>query len=154
MISRILLDAGAWCAVQVGAGYLAHRVPDSWLADDHGLLHVAPGEPAFYDRLHVRAWKSRLPEAGAVFGGLDKRRLTGASPGALAQYAGETRRAELTHWLALAPLPLFVALNLHPPILAAGMVAYAIAVNVPCIVALRYNRARIARLLERRAVYA
>lgn len=152
MIGQIVLDACAWCAVQVGAGYIAHRVPDSFLSADVAILHVNPAESALYELLRVRDWKERLPEAGGIFGGLDKRRLPGTSSHALAEYASETRRAELAHWLAIAPLPLFVALN--PPALAVGMAVYAVAVNVPCIIALRYNRARIARLLERRGAYA
>lgn len=151
MIGRILADACAWAVTQVGAGYLAHRVSDGWL-NANAVLPVSEREIALYEYLHVRDWKERLPEAGGVFGGLDKRRLPGTSTSSLALYAREACRAELAHWLALVPLPLFIAWN--PPALAFGMVVYAIAVNAPCIVALRYNRGRIVRLLERREAYA
>ncbi|MGH9177654.1 MAG: hypothetical protein ACRD0N_03745, partial [Acidimicrobiales bacterium] len=93
-------------------------------------------------------WKGLLPEAGAFFaGGVDKRRLRGASPEALERHAVETRRAELGHWLAMVPTPLFVWAN--PLLLAPLMAAYAVAVNGPCIAAQRYNRIRLRRAAAR-----
>ncbi len=149
--SRLLLDALAWAAVQVGAGFLAHRLPDRWLERDRGLLRERAWERdgAFYvDALRIRRWKHLLPEAGAVFpGGFDKRSLGPATAERLERHVRETRRAEVTHWLAMAPTPVFVACN--PPPLAVLMPVYAIAVNGPCIAAQRYNRFRLARVLRR-----
>ena len=78
-------------------------------------------------------------------GGFDKRALGSSSAAYLERYRRETRRAELGHWLAVAPLPLFVLWN--PPVLWLAMALYAVAVNGPCIVSQRYNRLRIARVL-------
>ncbi len=151
--AAIAVDAAAWCAIQVGAGYLAHRLPATWLSDDHGLLCERPWERGgrFYrDHLGVARWKRWLPEGGAVFrGGVDKRSLRGATTQHLEQYRRETRRAEIGHWLALTPLPVFALWN--PPLLWPAMVAYAVAVNVPCIVSQRYNRLRLSRVLASRA---
>lgn len=146
------VDAAAWAAIQVGAGYLAHRLPSDRLEHDAGVLRLFAFERgSFYERvLRVRAWKDRLPEAGAVFtGGRDKRSLGGTSDAALRAYARETRRAELAHWMALGAIPAFALWN--PAWLMPAMVTYAVAVNAPCIVALRYNRGRIERLLSRRS---
>jgi len=148
----IAVDAAAWCAIQAGAGYLVHRLPDASLAADRGLLRERSWERGgrlYRDRLAVARWKHRLPEGGAVFrGGFDKRSLRGASSEHLERYRRETRRAELGHWLALAPLPLFALWN--PPVLWPAMVVYAVAVNGPCIVAQRYNRLRLSRVLAAR----
>ena len=144
----VAADAGAWAAVQVATGYLVHRLPERVLAHDGRLWRERAWERGgrFYvDVLRIRRWKRLLPEAGAAFeGGFDKRRLAGRSPEALRRHAVETRRAELGHLLAMAPTPLFVLAN--PPLLAPAMAVYAVAVNVPCIAAQRYNRIRLRRV--------
>jgi glycosyl-4,4'-diaponeurosporenoate acyltransferase len=149
----VAVDAAAWCAVQVGAGYLVHRLPDTRLGVDRGVLREQSWERGgrFYrHRLGVARWKHWLPEGGVVFrGGVDKRSLGGVTIEHLERYRRETRRAEIGHWLALVPLPLFALWN--PPLLWPAMAAYAIAVNGPCIVSQRYNRFRISRVLAIRA---
>ena len=142
----------AWAAVQVSAGYAAHRLPDRWLDRDAWLLRERRWERdgAFYTRrLGIRRWKRLLPEAGDVFaGGFDKSRLGQPGVAHLERHLRETRRAELGHWLAVVPTPLFVAAN--RPGLAVLMPVYAAAVNGPCIAAQRYNRLRLRRVLARR----
>jgi glycosyl-4,4'-diaponeurosporenoate acyltransferase len=151
VIAVIVVDAVAWMLIQVGAGYAVHRLPSDWLDRDHWLFRARRWEAGggFYiRRLRIRRWKRWLPEAGAVFrGGIDKRRLGPATAERLAVYRRETRRAELGHWLAMAPAPLFVLWN--PPALFVAMVLYALVVNGPCIAAQRYNRLRIERVLDR-----
>ena len=151
LLTVIALDAAAWAAVQAGTGYLAHRLPvrlldrDRWLWRERGWER---GGRFYADVARIRRWKRYLPEAGAAFrGGFDKRHLRGRAPEDLARFAVETRRAELGHWLALLPAPVFVALN--PPLLAPFMAAYALAVNLPCIAAQRYNRIRLRRAASR-----
>ena len=152
LAADVAVDAAAWAAVQVGAGYLAHRLPAHVLDRDRWLWRERAWERGgrFYvDVARIRRWKRFLPEAGAAFeGGFDKRRLRGRAPADLERFAAETRRAELAHWLAVVPTPAFVALN--PPLLAPFMVAYPLAVNLPCIAAQRYNRIRLCRVAERR----
>jgi glycosyl-4,4'-diaponeurosporenoate acyltransferase len=147
--AAIAVDAAAWCAVQAGAGYLVHRLPTARFATDGWLLQERPWERGgrFYrERLGVARWKRWLPEGGAVFsGGFDKRALGRTTTEQLERYRRETRRAELGHWLAIAPLPLFALWN--PPALWPAMVAYAVVVNGPCIVSQRYNRSRLSRVL-------
>lgn len=141
------VDAAAWAAVQVGCGYAVHRLPDRLLDGDGWLFRERRWERGgrwYVDVARIRRWKRLLPEAGAVFaGGVSKRRLPGRAAGDLALLARETRRAELGHWLMVAPSPVFVALN--PPVLMPCMALYAAAVNLPCIAAQRYNRIRLQR---------
>ena len=66
----------------------------------------------------------------------------------LAQFLLETRRAELAHWCMLCCLPLFFLWN--PPWACLVMTAYALAANLPCILAQRYNRIAIDRAVRTR----
>ena len=149
--AAVAVDAAAWALVQAGAGYLVHRLPDRALESDGWLLRERAWERGgrFYvEGLRIRRWKALLPEAGAAFaGGFDKRHLRGRGAADLARHARETRRAEIGHWLALAPAPLFVGCN--PPILAPFMALYAAGANLPCIAAQRYNRIRLTRAQAR-----
>ena len=149
----IAIDAAAWACVQVGAGYLVHRLPDRLLTRDTWLLRQRRWEREgwFYvDVARIRRWKKLLPEAGAIFGGgVSKRTLAGRQPHHLERLATETRRAELGHWLMILPAPVFVALN--RPLLMPFMALYPLAVNLPCIAAQRYNRIRLMRAVRRRS---
>ena len=69
--------------------------------------------------------------------------------GYLQQWVRESCRAELTHWVALALVVLFVLWN--PPVGVVANLVYAIAANLPCILVQRYNRPRFLAILERQA---
>jgi glycosyl-4,4'-diaponeurosporenoate acyltransferase len=149
----IVVDIAAWGAFHTLTGYAAYRLDDDRLASDGWLLRQRPFEDRgrwYQRRLRIRRWKDRLPEAGGLFpGGLSKRRLPGLDPAGMELFARETRRAELTHWWAMACGPVFVLWN--PPLAAALLLAYGVVVNAPFIAIQRYNRFRIEALLERRA---
>jgi glycosyl-4,4'-diaponeurosporenoate acyltransferase len=82
-------------------------------------------------------------------GGFAKANLQTASPEYLERFLRETWRGELVHWLALLTIPVFGVWNPWWGVAVNGAVA--VAVNFPCILALRYNRARFHRLLTRLA---
>lgn len=148
---KIAIDAMAWAVIQSAAGYGVHRLPVRRIDHDTWVTRPRRWERggAFYvDHLGIRHWKGRLPEAGALFaGGFDKGRLAGGSPDQLRRHVVETRRAEVGHWLALLPAPLFWRWN--PRWLAIVMSLYALVINAPCIAAQRYNRLRMERVLRR-----
>ena len=81
-------------------------------------------------------------------GGFAKASLRAHTPDFLERFLRETWRGELTHWLALLTLPLFAIWN--PGWGVAINATYAVALNVPCLLAQRYNRARFLRVLERK----
>jgi glycosyl-4,4'-diaponeurosporenoate acyltransferase len=143
-----LLDAGCWAVWSTICGYVAHRLPSSVLARPPW---PSPGRvERFETRLRIQAWKDTLPEAGALFrGGFSKRHLQARDRASLERFAIETRRAEIAHWSILALGPAFFVWN--PWWLALAMLVYAGVANVPCIAVQRYNRARLAALLGRRA---
>jgi glycosyl-4,4'-diaponeurosporenoate acyltransferase len=120
-----------------------------------------PGAPLFrlrpwedegrvYDRLFaVRRWKGLLPDGGAAWKqkGYQKKKLTDLSQENLERFIVESARAELTHMLAI--LPFWVFGFFAPPNVVWIMLAYALAVNLPCMIAQRYNRPRVRALLKR-----
>lgn len=150
--ATVALDVVAWGVAHAGTGYLAHRVPAGWLAQDRRWFRRRRWETErlYRGALRIARWKDRVPEAGALFaGGISKRRVTGDGEGGLERFVVETRRAELGHVLCAACGPLFVLWN--PPPAAVLLVAYGILVNAPFIAIQRYNRMRAERVLAARA---
>lgn len=151
--ATVLVDIVAWGLFHGATGLLAHRLGEHRLHADGWLLRQRGFEDGgrWYRRVwHIQRWKDRLPEAGALFaGGVSKRQLPSADTQGLHRFVRETRRAELTHWWAMACGPLFILWN--PPYAAAILIAYGIGINLPFIAIQRYNRFRIQDLIARRA---
>jgi glycosyl-4,4'-diaponeurosporenoate acyltransferase len=148
----VLADSAVWAGWSAVVGYGAHRLPPRVVARDNRLTRLRSWERSgrAYEALGIRRWKDRLPEAGAVFGGgVSKRALPGRGADDLERFAAETRRAELVHWSIPLITPVFALWN--PPALFAAMVAYSVLANAPCIAIQRFNRARLARVLDRRS---
>jgi len=147
-VRLLVVDAAVWAiaGVVVGVGF-ARR---DWrrLAPPGAVTRLRRNERrGMYERvLRVRAWKDVLPEAGTWFGGISKRRLPSANDGYLARFAAESLRAERVHLCLLLVIPLTMAWNRGWLML--GNIAFGLALNVPCIVVARYNRVRVARLLQ------
>ena len=145
-----LIDAAVWAAWSALCGYVSHRLPASTLSRDGPLrLRRIERDGRVYERvLRIKAWKDALPEAGSLFrGGFSKRHVVRHDRAYLEQFRVETRRAEWTHWAILALSPVFFAWN--PWWLALAMLGYGVVANVPCLLVQRYNRARLARTLDR-----
>ena len=148
----IVVDVIAWGVFHAATGYAAHRLGDARLARDGRLLRLRRFEAGgrwYRRRLRIHRWKDRLPDAGDLFaGGISKRELPSHDAAGLRLFERETRRAELAHWWALACGLLFPLWN--PPLAAALLVGYGVAVNLPFIAIQRYNRARLQALAVRR----
>ncbi len=147
----MVVDVLAWAVFHGATGYAAHRSPRRWFEHDTWAARPRRWERdgRTYERLRIRRWKDRLPEAGALFaGGSSKRHIPPAAAGGVARLAAETRRAEWAHVGAAACAVLFVLWN--PLWIAAVMVLYGVAVNAPFVAVQRYNRLRIARVIGRR----
>lgn len=135
------LNAGGWLAIQIGLAWVFGRLPDAWFRAPLPFAWERRGR--FHERwFAVRRWKDRLPDGARWFaGGFSKAHLAARDAAYLARFARETWRGELCHWCAIACTPLFFAWNPWWGDLV--ITAYALAANVPCIVAQRYNRARL-----------
>ena len=145
----VVVDVGMWALVSTAVGYAAHRAPDRWFRADGHLTRLRRFERDgrwYEQRLRIRSWKAKLPEAGGLFaGGFSKRHLRSDAIDQLERFIVETRRAETTHWVLLAAGPFFLLWN--PWGLGLVMIAYAVAANVPCLLIQRYNRARLTRVV-------
>jgi glycosyl-4,4'-diaponeurosporenoate acyltransferase len=147
------LNIVAWLVIQFGLAWGFTQVAAERF--DYRCLLARPKgwerSGRFYEAaLLIKRWKDRLPDASRLFhGGFAKGNLKNATPEYLECFLRETWRGEIVHWLALLALPLFAIWNPWWGVLVNAAVA--LAVNFPCILALRYNRARFQRLLNRRA---
>ncbi len=141
-----------WFLFQVGAAALCFYMPPGFFEQDGWLFKTRRWERdgGWYQTVFkVRAWKKYLPDGGAWFrGGYAKKHLLSFTGQNLRQFLAESRRAELTHWLAIFPFWVFGLFS--PGYVVPLMLVYALALNLPCIVTQRYNRPRISALLQKR----
>ncbi len=128
----------------MGLSLAISRVPATWFKPDSTLFRERRWERGgdFYTRwTAIRRWKHWLPDGASWIGGFAKKRLASRTPAYLTAFIPETCRGELAHWLMIAATPIFFLWN---PLWADGvMCGYALASNLPCIIAQRYVRARI-----------
>ena len=80
--------------------------------------------------------------------GFPKKKLASRDIQYLETFAVETCRAELTHWAIILCAPFFFLWN--KPVVGWIMIVYALAENIPLIVAQRYNRARLDVLCQKK----
>jgi len=144
----VVLNVAGWPVIQFGLAWLFTRMPVAWF--NPGVGHAWEQGGRFYEHwFGIRRWKDRLPDAARWFGGgFAKGRLSGTKADYLSRFIRETWRGELCHWFALGCTPVYFLWN--PWWADLVMVAYALAANLPCILAQRYNRSRFQRVLARR----
>ena len=138
------LNIGGWIVIQLGLAWAFTKMPVTWFVPPS--RHV---RCRFYERVFaIKHWKDRLPDAARWFsGGFAKGELAGTGREYWQRFIRETWRGELCHWCALGCAPVFFLWNPWWGDLI--IVAYAVAANLPCILAQRYNRARLQRVLGR-----
>lgn len=141
------LNVVGWPVIQLGLAWLFIRLPLAWFEPPQP--HAWERGGRFYERVFaIKRWKDRLPDGARwIGGGFAKGTLAGTRPDYLRRFIRETWRGELCHWTAIAFTPVFFLWN--PWWGDAVIVAYAIGANLPCILAQRYNRLRLRRLLAR-----
>ena len=147
----VLLNALAWLVIQLGLAWVMIRIPAERFDPRSLLARLWDWESSGrgYEKFFaIKHWKDYLPDAASWFkGGFAKAELRSPSPDFFVRFLRETWRGELTHWMALLALPLFAIWN--PGWGVAVNAAFAMALNVPCILVQRYNRGRFLRLLQR-----
>jgi glycosyl-4,4'-diaponeurosporenoate acyltransferase len=140
-----------WPILHIAIGFIALRVPPHIFACDTWLTAARSWEQdghVYRDWLAIRKWKYLLPDGAPWLGGSAKKKLLGRDPTCIAQFLIETRRAEIAHWFMLGCLPIFFIWN--PPWARWVMAFYALAANLPCILAQRYNRLVLNRIARSR----
>lgn len=148
----VIVGSLTWALLGVATGYYTHHRPISAFDHDTFLTRLRPFEAdgRIYERwFAIRRWKRWLPEGGDIFkDGFNKKHLGGRSSENLSRFVIETRRAEVTHWMAMSFGPVFWVWSAWW--LGWVMVVFGVLANLPCIIAQRYNRARLLRVLARR----
>ncbi|MFP4643922.1 MAG: hypothetical protein ACLFM0_06175 [Spirochaetales bacterium] len=145
---RVLLISISWITIHIGSGFLAHHMPLRWFQADRWCFRSRSWEQggAFYRRYFaVDRLRRRLPEAGSLFaGGFSKASLLTSEPAYLARFVAETRRAELSHWMAVGASLFFFFWN--PLHIAIWMPVYAVITNIPFVIVQRAVRPRLQAL--------
>lgn len=101
----------------------------------------------FYDRLHIRKWKDRVPDMSKYLRSLPRKALTDTSSGRVKLLVQETCVAELVHGaLMILALPVLLCEEWWATLMVA---AYDLVGNLPFIMIQRYNRPRLLRLAEK-----
>lgn len=143
----IILNVGVWLVIQLGFAWVFTQMPVGWFNPSAPRAWECDGR--FYEQVFsIKRWKNWLPDAASWFtNGFAKGELTSKAPNYWRLFIRETWRGELCHWYAIACVPIFCLWN--PWWGELIIVAYALAANLPCILAQRYNRSRLTRLLNR-----
>lgn len=138
-----------WPLLQFAAFAASSPLFDRYLSAQSRLFQPLKWEHdgAIYNKLFkIRRWKGYLPDGGRIVKkDFNKKTLQSFSKPHLERFLQESCRAELSHWFAITPFWVFGLFA--PPKAIFFMLIYALSVNLPCIMAQRYNRPRIARLL-------
>jgi glycosyl-4,4'-diaponeurosporenoate acyltransferase len=146
----IILDIVAWFVIHVLVSFIASRMPDHLFLKDSLLTRIRNWEnegQIWEDIFRVKRWKNKLPDGAAIFKkGFRKKNLQARKSLYYRQFIIETRRAEFAHWIAIAPSIAFFLWN--PFWIGWFMIFYALCINMPCIIAQRYNRPRLLRIAQ------
>ena len=141
----LILNVGGWLVIQLGCAWLFTQMPVAWF--NPALPGAWERGGYFYEHVFaIKRWKDFLPDAARCFtGAFTKGEVTGKGADYWQRFVRETWRGELCHWCAIGCAPVFFLWN---PLWGDFIiVAYAAAANLPCILAQRYNRCRLVRLL-------
>ncbi len=140
-----------WIIFQVAASLLSLKLNSKYFLPGSFLFRprIWENNGSIYKSIFkVQKWKDYLPDGGGLFkGGFRKKHLQDSSKAALEKYLIESCRAEFCHWICI--LPFWVFGFFGPIEVIFYMLLYALIINMPCIIAQRYNRPRISRLIRR-----
>jgi len=142
-----------WPVLQIAAALICLNLPDRFFSPESFFFktHRFEKNGRIYDRIfRVSRWKHLLPDGGTVLRkrGFKKKTLESFTEENLKRFLTESARGELTHWLAIFPFWIFWLFT--PDYVPWIMLGYALIVNIPCIIAQRYNRPRVQHLLKRK----
>lgn len=145
----VVIDFVLWFAIHMLVAYIGTALPArnintaSWLYKERSWEKDGK---IYEDLFRIKAWKELLPDGAALFKkGFRKKRLTSHDRGYFERFIVEVCRAESVHWVVILFSPVFFIWNYW----WAGiiMIIYAFLANLPCIIAQRYNRIRLRKIL-------
>lgn len=143
----VIIYCVIWLLIHVIVSYVVDRIPSvsfdpkSWLY--RGRSFERNGE-LYEAAFRIRYWKHLLPDGAALCGRFRKKTLEKSDSVYIKKFIQETCRAEMMHWILLAMAGVFFIWN--DWWIGLIMVLYALIVNMPCIIAQRFNRIRLCRI--------
>jgi len=142
-----VIDIAVIAGSSIAIGATAPRWPDRWLEHDTWVTRPRRWEtPLFFRRLGAASLAARLPEFGSMFGGQSKRSLPNRDIESVLRYGIEVRRAIWVHVLSMCTwLPL---LAFNPWGMSLVGASIAVLINLPFLIILRGNNARLSRMLQ------
>ena len=149
-IGLVAINGIIWLILHYGISALCFRIPLAYFLEERPFYRMASWEQdgEIWNRLfHVKKWKKHLIDGSSIVKkSYNKSHLHGTRRDDLTIFAAETKRAELTHWLLMVPAPFFFFWN--PTWAGWIIIAYALIANLPFIMTQRYNRGRLAAILN------
>jgi glycosyl-4,4'-diaponeurosporenoate acyltransferase len=134
-----------WPLIQITMTVICNSLGDKWFKESSFILKTRKWENdgKFYKTVFkINKWKPLLPDGAKLYkNGFQKRNVKNFEPEYFSQFIAETGRAEITHWLQIIPFWVFGLWS--PSFVILPMLFYALFVNLPCIIAQRYNRPRL-----------
>lgn len=147
----VLVNFAAWTVIHLVVSWCTLKLPQHFFVMDSFIYRIRKWEASgqlWQGIFRIKLWKHFIPDGTILLkNGFNKSRLNGRDKTFMLIFIQESRRAELTHWLSIAPAVLFFLWN--PAWAGWLMVLYAVLFNVPIIIAQRYNRPRFQRLVNR-----
>ncbi len=148
----LFVDILAWLVINLSvAGIFSRKRPENfdpnnWLFKERNWEKSTK----LYKRIFkIKKWKAWLPDGDEVSStAFKKKHLQTADSAYLRVFILETCRAEILHWIIL--LFGFIFFIWNPWYVGIIMIVYACMTNLPCILAQRYNRIRLKRLISTR----
>lgn len=139
-----------WPLMQVSIIMIGNKISDIHFDPNRFWLKTRRWEDNgdFYKRVfQIHKWKHLLPDGAKTHAaGFQKKHLRTLDPVYIQKFIAETGRAEIFHWLQIVPFWIF---GLWSPFFVIWiMLGYALIVNLPCIIAQRYNRPRLIHMYE------
>lgn len=113
--------------------------------------NVGKNERKFYEKIGIRKWKDRIPEAGQLFANFSKTEVADMTNNEyVKKFMSETIYAEIMHWLSMifSFLIIFIdlrlALTVGLPLVIGNMI-----LNLMPVLVQRYNRPKLMVLYQR-----
>jgi len=142
-----VIDIAVIAGLSIAIGATAPRWPDRLLTRDTWLTKPRRWEtPRFFRALRAPWLASALPEFGTMFGGESKRSVPGRDAASLQRYLLEVRRANWVHTFSMFTWLPLLAFNPWGMTLAGAVIA--VVINLPFLIVLRGNNARLSRMLR------
>jgi len=115
------------------------------------IYNVGKNERKFYERIGIRKWKDKIPEAGQLFANFAKTEIADTNNNEYVyKFMSETIYAEIMHWLSalfsflIIFIDLKLALTVGLPLVVGNMI-----LNLMPVLVQRYNRPKLMVLYER-----